>query len=83
MYNYFHSQGVKIGVLVFDGIMVEKKNITEEEITILLRNCEQYVKEQLQIDIKLVSKPMDESITILEENLSDKSYETIKERFEN
>jgi P4 family phage/plasmid primase-like protien len=49
---------VKVGVLVFDGMMIEKENL-KIEVPKLLKNLEQEVQEKLGYSIKLAEKSMD------------------------
>jgi len=54
MYNFFREAKIQVGVLVFDGLMIEK--IKDDN---LLRNCEVQVFIDTGYQIKLVKKPMD------------------------
>lgn len=62
MMEWFQSNGFKVDVLVFDGLMVDKeKEITNEHLI----NCCKYTFEKTGYDIQLDIKSMDETITIL------------------
>jgi hypothetical protein len=54
MCNYFHSQGLQAECLCFDGLMINKKSVTLEQLEEkMLEECESYVEEQTGICIKL------------------------------
>ena len=55
------ERGFNIGVLIFDGLMVEKdKELTEE----IIKEIEEKILNDLSYDIKLKIKPMDKKINI-------------------
>lgn len=60
MYDYFKNRKNNVGVLCFDGIMVEKSDsLTEENIDEVLKKCEQHVYNKIGYNITLAMKPMD------------------------
>ena len=81
MYNFFHHRKVKVDVLVFDGLMVSNKNVTEVELRVMLAECEDYVFRETGIRMKLDIKPMDEGLD-LPASILDMTYEAVKARFE-
>ena len=81
MYNFFHNKKIRVDVLVFDGLMVSNKNLSEEALRVLLVECEDYVFDQTNIRMKLDIKPMNEGLDISDDGL-DNSYKSVKESFE-
>ena len=69
-------------VLIFDGFQIWKEDV--QDINILLHNLEHHIKEKLDINIKLVNKPMNEIIDLtgLKEKDEGRKYEDIKKQFE-
>lgn len=63
MYNYFTHKGYKVGVLCFDGLMVEKSNMLINKLDEELRECEAYVKKKTNYEISLSEKEMDTKLT--------------------
>lgn len=51
--NYFDNNGVLVDVLMFDGCMIKNEYNIDEK---MLRECEQYVKDDIDINIKLKFK---------------------------
>jgi hypothetical protein len=63
MMEWFQSNGFKVDVLVFDGLMVDKeKEITNNDLI----NCAKYAFEKTGYKIDLDRKAMNEVITILD-----------------
>jgi hypothetical protein len=58
-------------VLCFDGLMLKANKIYD------LVECEKYIKQKLNIDIKLINKPFDNKL-ILPENLPKYNYERLE-----
>lgn len=56
MYDFFIDKGFKVGVLCFDGLMIEK---SDDDFNKLLKECEEYVKNKTGYEIFLDIKPMD------------------------
>eukprot|EP00884_Botryococcus_braunii_P008956 jgi/Botrbrau1/18061/Bobra.0062s0047.1 len=65
--EFLESRNFKVGVLVFDGCMVEKG--TDELTDDVLAEAQNYVLEKTGYDIPLLIKPMDQGFT--EEELND------------
>lgn len=59
MKDFFEKKGHTVGVLCFDGLMVEKSQKLDEEILELITKCEKYVKKITNYSIKLAVKPME------------------------
>lgn len=57
IYDFFTKKNIKVGVLVFDGLMIEKAGI--DDIESILIECEGYVKLNVRYEITLSNKPMD------------------------
>lgn len=62
---------IVVGVFVFDGLMIEKENLTIEALESALRNCEHHLRTSdrakfhgLNWSIELVVKPMNEGIEL-------------------
>lgn len=66
-----------VGVLVFDGIMVENNDSINEE---LLNKCCEFVEDETKYKIKLVIKPMDLGYDL--KSFDDLDYEIMKKNFE-
>ena len=60
MYEYFQNKHYKIGVLCFDGLMIETAD-DEETKSILneLKNVEKFIKDEEGYEIELTEKSMD------------------------
>lgn len=72
MCEYFKKQKYTIGVLCFDGLMIEKdKFIKDNNMVQVLKACEKYVKERTGYEIILSEKPMNTDLSII---LPDHSY---------
>ena len=65
MYDYLTNQGYKIGVLCFDGLMIEKSKELDKKLNNILKGCEKYVKKKAKYEIKLTIKPMDIKLTYI------------------
>lgn len=63
--NFFELNHFKVGVYVFDGVMIEKskkKTITQS----VLDKCSAFVKKETGYSISLISKPMDQGFHVPE-----------------
>jgi len=67
--QYLEKLNIKVGVLVFDGCMIEKSSITKEALENLLIDVEQYVYKELDINLKLKIKDMDEGFDVPPEEI--------------
>lgn len=77
MVKFFRMKELNVGVLAFDGLMIEKNDLITPE---LLNECCKYVKDQKQWDIQLVIKPMDQGFDM---SIFDKEdYDNVKNTFE-
>ena len=65
-FDYLTSINVEVSSLVFDGLMVYKKDVKDLEN--LMKGCSDYVKENVGCDIAFCSKEMDEGYDIKTEN---------------
>lgn len=77
MVQYLENLNINVGVLVFDGCMIEKTSITKEALQNILIDVEQYVYKELDINIKLKIKDMDEGFEIPPEELENIDMELI------
>lgn len=68
--NFLEYHNVKVGVMVFDGCMVEK-SISYEDLIKILEKCEEYIFTQMNMQIKLTVKEMNQGFEITEEMLKD------------
>lgn len=59
MKKFFDRKNYIVGVLVFDGLMIEKNDEYKVDNAILDECCD-FVKKNMDWDIKLTTKPMDE-----------------------
>lgn len=57
MANYFRRAGWTVGVYVFDGIMIEKRHDCPLTRTVL-QECQQFILDMTQFDVKIEEKPM-------------------------
>lgn len=64
MYDFFTNQKYTVGVLCFDGIMVEKNDYSEKKLEQVLKACEKYVKTKTKYNVQLAIKPMDTPLSI-------------------
>src|SRR5579862_3757870 len=64
MFEFFEKQNYKVGVLCFDGLMVEKNKKLVKDIDNILINCQDYVYNHTCFSILLKNKPMDTKLTI-------------------
>jgi hypothetical protein len=77
MMDFFRSKQLTIGVLVFDGLMLEKNHLINDD---LLDECCEYVNEKLGWRIKLAIKPMTMGFDL---SIFDKEdYDNVKKQFE-
>lgn len=77
MVKFFRMKELVVGVLVFDGLMLEKNDLITPR---LLKECCKYVKDQKGWDIQLVIKPMDRGFDM---SVFDKEdYDSVKMLFE-
>lgn len=59
MYKFFQEKFIPVGVLVFDGIMIEKcDKFNESNYGPILKACERYVSEKTKYHISLVNKSL-------------------------
>jgi len=75
MYSFFVSEGFKVDVLVFDGLMIRKNEHNQPN----LQECEAYIKTTLDIDIHLVEKEMNKGIVVPEQKIRPISIEPYPE----
>jgi hypothetical protein len=76
--DYCNKNGIKIGALCFDGLLVSKKTIDDIDTT--LREMEEYVKNEYDFDLTLVCKDMtDEVIDLSKYELEDEFSEEMTE----
>lgn len=70
MLDFFQSKNIKPSILMFDGLMISNTYNINEEILI---ECEKYIKENIEFDIKLKLKPTETNWipTFEDENDSD------------
>ncbi len=59
MLKFFQENNITVGTLVFDGLMIEKGNITPRGLNRWLRKCEAFVLLHTKIQITLVSKSLE------------------------
>jgi phage/plasmid-associated DNA primase len=71
MYDYFTKQGHKVGVLCFDGLMIEKSKNLDKKLKEVLKACEAYVKQKTKYEISLSEKKMDTPLTYVLPDYSD------------
>lgn len=62
MYDFFKGQKINVGVLCFDGLMIEKNKKIDDSVMELLKSCQKYVFDKIGYKIKLVIKPMDKEL---------------------
>lgn len=62
MKNFLETNGFIVGVLCFDGLMIEKKNVPVTKK--LLNKCSEYIKKQTGYQINIEIKPMDQGFKI-------------------
>lgn len=63
-YSYLKEQEYNIGAFIYDGMLVKQtKELTEN----VLRQLEQYIYSNLDLNIKWAIKPMDDMIDIIED----------------
>jgi hypothetical protein len=77
MCDFFKEKNFNVGVLCFDGLMIEKTDLLVDSV---LRECELFVKDRTTYSVELLEKPMGLGIVVPTEGFVD--YDTIKERFE-
>lgn len=71
MYDYFTKHNYKVGVLCFDGLMIEKTKDTEKKLKTILKACEDYVKQKTKYEISLSEKKMDTPLSYVLPDYSD------------
>ncbi|CAC5382128.1 unnamed protein product [Mytilus coruscus] len=69
-FDYLTEQGIEVGSLVFDGLMIYKDNVSSERLLQILAGCSQKVKEVMGCDITFTNKVMDEGYDIPKDKLS-------------
>jgi phage/plasmid-associated DNA primase len=64
MKEFFTNKHFNVGVLCFDGMMIEKNKslMVESDLNIQLRECEKYIVQKTGYSIELSEKPMDHQI---------------------
>lgn len=69
MVNYLKQQGLSVAhiVLVFDGLMLFKKDLLGHDVSKLLEGMEEAVRIHNGYDVKIVEKPMDEGFKLPED----------------
>ncbi|CAC5403154.1 unnamed protein product [Mytilus coruscus] len=60
VFDYLTEQGIEVGSLVFDGLMIYKNNVSIEQLSGILDGCSQKVKEIMRCNITFTNKAMDE-----------------------
>ncbi|CAC5411586.1 unnamed protein product [Mytilus coruscus] len=63
-FDYLTKQNIKVGALVFDGLMVYQKDVPKEMLPELLEKCSAEVKKVMGCDITFTNKVMDEGYGI-------------------
>lgn len=73
MCDFFKNMKCKIGVLCFDGLMIEKndKLDTPEKMEKILVKCQDFIFNKTTYTVKLEEKPMDIELTIKLPEISD------------
>lgn len=64
MYDFFKLQGISVGVLVFDGLMIEKSLVTSQRLEVLLTECSEGIYKDFGIKIPILEKQMDEGYEV-------------------
>ncbi|CAC5401036.1 unnamed protein product [Mytilus coruscus] len=77
VFDYLTEQGIEVGSLVFDGLMIYKNNVSIEQLSGILDGCSQMVKEIMRCNITFTNKAMDEEAAL--EAIS-KELETMKKQ---
>lgn len=77
MVKFFRSKEFIIGVLCFDGLMIEKNDKLTTEI---LEECCEYIKQTTGYSIKLINKPMNEGFDM--KIFDNEDYQNVKHIFE-
>lgn len=77
MLSFFEEKGLTVGVLVFDGLMIEKDDMITPE---LLDECCEHLKDVTGYGIKLVIKEMDQGYDMQE--FEKESYENVRKEVE-
>ncbi|CAG2255685.1 unnamed protein product [Mytilus edulis] len=73
-FDYLTEQGIEVGSLVFDGLMIYKDNVSSERLSEILARCSQKV---MGCDITFTNKVMDEGYYITK----DKSSKSVRGNF--
>ncbi|CAC5382122.1 unnamed protein product [Mytilus coruscus] len=63
-FDYLTEQGIEVGSLVFDGLMIYKDNVSSKRLSQILAGCSQKVKEVMGCEITFTNKVMDEGYDI-------------------
>jgi P4 family phage/plasmid primase-like protien len=71
MYEYCDKNNIEVGVLIFDGLMIYKKNDETCFDVSILKSLENEVLTKLNIPIKLLVKHMDEDLDLTGLTISD------------
>ena len=64
MFEFFKENKINVGVLCFDGLMIEKNNKINNDLPKIIKDCEKFVFNKTKYEIKLAVKPMDEELKI-------------------
>lgn len=85
MSKFFEREGYKIGFLEFDGMKIKRNKKGVQEIHQKhIWECEEHIKKELGMDIKIKVKPMETNIILTDEDneFNDPLYKKMKEQFE-
>lgn len=78
----YTEQGMEVGSLVFDGLMINKDNVSSERLSHILTGCLQKVKEVIRCDNTFTNKVMDEGYDIPIEKLFNSVRGNFHEHYE-
>jgi len=62
--DFLTEKGIQYGTLCFDGLMVYKKDLKEEDLKDFLIELEDYVEKQMKYRLTICEKPMEEFINL-------------------
>lgn len=78
--QYLTFEGYSVDVLVFDGVMVRNNKVLTQDV---LDKASDHIKSKLDYEVKLLIKPMDDTIQIPDTLLSnEEEYQQLKQTFE-
>ena len=81
--KYCETLNIEVGALVFDGLMIYKHNFEDKNgLEVFLSNLEEYIFENLNINLKIVEKEMNEGINLSEYN-RDYYFDLVNQDIEN